>query len=101
MNVPVSKYREGTDHLFTLTRDWHACVGDKERAHWADNVLRMVGHYAEQTCARATPPDITRRAEALRQLSARTEAAPKLPTAPANASPGLRLVWSDGRAVQP
>lgn len=68
VSIPVSKYRDATDHLFTLTRDYHSCVNAQERAAWAEQAARAVERYAGQTCARATERDLADRKNALAQI---------------------------------
>ncbi|MGE4278175.1 MAG: hypothetical protein AB7G62_01225 [Magnetospirillum sp.] len=58
MNVRVSEFREEIDHLYRLIKvDYCACVGERERAYWAEITHRVLARVEALKCARAKAED--------------------------------------------
>ena len=91
MTVTVQAFRNGTDHLFQITRDFHACVNAAERRNWLAVRGRMIAFYETATCTRAKPRDLERRVEALRQLGVLSDKV-ELENGPLPEAPRLWLV---------
>ncbi|WP_293266968.1 hypothetical protein [Neptunomonas sp.] len=58
VEVNIAKFRNATDDLRSLNREFKTCASDKERQNLADSVNRKLGEYSKYSCARAKSDDI-------------------------------------------
>jgi len=66
----VAEFRNTTDHLFQLSRDFHACVDSAERLSWVRRVTTVLEGSESQACKRARLADHEQRLAAIRGLRA-------------------------------
>ena len=81
-SVPVAQYRDSIRHLQRVFNvDRHACVSEREKAHWRTIAQRALTELQRVTCARATPADHENKAAIIAAVSHYLAEHPE-PTAP-------------------
>ncbi|MGN5048643.1 hypothetical protein ACTG16_22345 [Aeromonas sp. 23P] len=71
--VNVSEFRDATDHLNQLDKDYHACVGVSEAFYWVESAERMLRVYLDIECSRANDEDRAKFSRAATKLFNRIE----------------------------